>query len=233
MKSVQRDTTDVRARMLVPALLDARDRMPDAAAPWLTAMTDWDYRMDPDSRAALAFYWFYHYFRAATWSDDFSAVLDVEDTEGWWPQEWVLVTLPPDDEFFDGDRAAVMADAMAKAVDRIESEGWQRFGDYQQTTIDHPFGGQLPALNYPRYPVGGTGFTVSNVHEGAGAGSSWRQVSPMDGESSSVIPGGNDGSYFSEHYDDQLKLWADGEYKPMRFETPTDGDTIEFGGDGA
>jgi penicillin amidase len=232
MKDVQRDTHDVRARMLVPALLDARDRMPDAADPWLDAMADWDYRMDPDSRAALAFDRFYEAFRAATWADDFDAALDgVEDTEGWWPQEWVLVTLPPDDPYFDGDRAAVMADAMANAVEEIDEEGWSVYGDENTTAVDHPFGDQLSALNYPRYPVGGTAFTVFNVHDGAGAGSSWRQVSPMDGESSSVIPGGQDGSYFSDHYTDQLRMWADGKYKPMARETPDDGDTIEFGGE--
>ena len=83
-------------------------------------------------------------------------------------------------------------------------------------------------LNYPRYPTDGSAFTVFNVHEGASAGSSWRQVSPMDGPSSSVIPGGQSGSYFSPHYDDQLRTWADGEYKRMAFETPSDGRTVEF-----
>jgi penicillin amidase len=48
--------------------------------------------------------------------------------------------------------------------------------------------------------------------------------------SSSVIPGGQSASYFSDHYDDQLKMWADGEYKEMSFETPDDGETIEFTG---
>ena len=90
----------------------------------------------------------------------------------------------------------------------------------------------MSALNYPRYPTDGTAFTVFNVHDGASAGSSWRQVSPMDGESVSIIPGGQDGSYFSPHYDDQLERWADGEYKPMSFETPTEGARITFEEDG-
>jgi len=233
MADLQRDTLDVRARMLVPALLDARDRMPAAADPWLDALADWDYRMDPDSRAALAFARFYEQFRERTWGDEFADLLDVDDTEGWWPQEWVLVTLPDDDPFFDGDRAGVMAEAMAAAVEGIEADEVSVYGDANRTTIDHPFGGQLPALNYPRYPVGGSAFTVFNVHEGAGAGSSWRQLSPMDGESRSVVPGGQSGSYFSDHYDDQLRLWARGEYKPMSFETPDDGDTIAFRGEDA
>lgn len=38
------------------------------------------------------------------------------------------------------------------------------------------------------------------------------------GESVCVLPGGNSGEYFSEYYDDQLKLWVDGKYKSMRRE---------------
>jgi penicillin amidase len=55
----------------------------------------------------------------------------------------------------------------------------------------------------------------------------------MDAEmgSLSVIPGGQDGSYFSDHYHDQLRMWADDEHKEMSFETPDDGDVIEFRGD--
>jgi len=228
MASVQRDALDVRARMLVPAILSARDRTSSSADPWLDALSEWDYRMDRDSAAALAFHWFYEYFREETWSDEFKAVgLD----ESFWPQEWVLVTLPPDHEAFDGDRGAVVATAMDRAVSKIENEGWSVYGDYHRTTIDHPFGGQLSALNYPRYPTDGSGFTVFNTRDGLDAGSSWRQVSVIGGDSLSVLPGGQDGSYFSDHYHDQLRRWADGEYKPMSFETPDDGQTIDVRGE--
>jgi len=225
MQSLQRDTLDIRARMLVPALLDIRDQLSNAANRWLDAMADWNYRMNRDSQAALAFDRFYEAFREATWSDDFEALgLD----EGWWPQEWVLCTLPPDDHFFDGDRAAVLAGAMDRATARLNREDLAVYGDHNRTTIDHQFGGQVSALNYPRYPTNGTAYTVFNVHDSAGAGSSWRQVSPMNGDSVSVIPGGQSGSYFSAHYHDQLELWANGEYKPMSFVTPDSGDTLTF-----
>jgi penicillin amidase len=228
MESLQRDTLDVRARMLVPAILDARDRMPDAAESWLDALADWDYRMDRDSEAALAFDRFYEHFREATWADDFE---DYDLGERWWPQEWLLVTLPADDPFFDGDRAGVLATAMGSAVDEIQAEDWSVYGDVNATTIDHQFGGQVAGLNYARYPTDGTGYTVFNVHDDAEHGSSWRQVSPMAGESVSVIPGGQDGSYFSTHYDDQLRLWADGEYKPMAFAVPDQEPGVTFEGE--
>jgi penicillin amidase len=229
MQALQRDTLDIRARMLVPAVLDARERMPDAAAPWLDALDGWDYRMDRDSVAALVFDSFFEHFEAQTWENDFQEMaLD----SNYWPQEWLLVTLPPDDAFFDGDRAAVLATAMEAAAEELEEADWEVYGDRQRTTIDHQFGSQVDALNYPRYSTDGSGATVFNVHEDADAGSSWRQVSPMAGESTSVIPGGQSGDYFSPHYADQLERWADGQYKPMSFEVPDDGDRIDFQGGG-
>ena len=210
MQALQRDTVDVRARQLVPALLDARDRMPDAADPYLDALADWDSRLDRDSTAALFFRFFYEAFREETWRDEYE---DLGLDSSYWPQEWVLTTLPPDADAFGGDRAAVLNDAVAAAVDRLASEDWEVYGDYNRTVIDHPFGGQVGALNYPRYPTDGGSFTLMNFRKEGGAGSSQRTVYPMDGETVTVLPGGNDGSYFSEHYDDQLRLWADGEYR--------------------
>lgn len=225
MADLQRDTLDVRARRLVPAILEARDRAPDRAAAYLDALADWDYRVEPDSEAALVFVFTLAAFERRTWAADFEERgLD----DGFWPRQWVLLDLPADDPAFDGDRAGVLARAVGDAVDRIEAAGYEVYGDYSRTTIDHQFGDQVPALNYPRYPVGGTGETVFNVHEDASAGSSWRQLSPMDGDSRSVIPGGQDGSVFSEHYADQLGLWAEGEYKPMRFAVPDREPTLTF-----
>jgi penicillin amidase len=228
MKSVQRDTLDLRAGMLVPAILEVADRLSAAADPWIEALSEWDIRMDRSSAAALVFSRFYEEFREITWSE---GPVNLGLGEEFWPQEWVLVHLPPDDPFFDGDRASVLVEAMERAVEEIESEGHSEYGDVHRTTIDHQFGDQVPALNYPRYPTDGTGYTVFNVREDADSGSSWRQISDMDGTSLSVLPGGQDGSYFSEHYDDQLKLWADGEYKQMRLEAPADGDVITFRGE--
>ena len=231
---LQTDTLDIRARMLVPEILDAREEMPEEAEPWLDALENWGYHMDRDSAAALVFQRWYDKFREATWTGFFreQGLDDAEFGESYWPSEWVLVNLAADgeaeDEVFDGDRAAVMADAMAEAVAEIDEEGWEVYGDYNRTTIDHPFGGEVAALNYPRYPTDGTGFTVKNFHDGAVVGASWRMISPMDDESLGIVPGGNDGSYFSAHYDDQLRMWADGEYKPLTGDVPDGEPTATF-----
>jgi penicillin amidase len=224
-RSLQTDTLSVRARMLVPAMLEARDEIvgasatPDTTGEWLDALVDWDYQMDPDSRGALLFIHFYEAFREATWADDFDA-LGLDDS--YWPQEWVLVTLPPDSDFFDGDRAAVMADAVATAIERIEEEGWETYGDYNVTAIDHPFGGSVPGLNYDRHAAGGAPMTVWAFSTERDHGASYRLLADFGGNSLDVIPGGNDGSPFGSSYEDQLAMWANGEYRQT--DDPPEGD---------
>jgi penicillin amidase len=207
-EELQLDTLDLRARAVVPAILDARDAMPDAAAPWLEAFEGWDYRMDRDSRAALAFKQFMRRFREITWSGFFG---DYDLDPRYWPSDRVLLDLPPDSEVFDGDRAAVMAEAMADAVDHIQREGWETYGDHNVTAIDHPLGALEPGLNYERLPTDGAGKTV-RVFSPRGFGPNYRLVADLAGETRSVLAGGNDGAYGADHYEDQLRLWADGEY---------------------
>jgi penicillin amidase len=191
--------------------------MPSKADEWLEALAEWDYRMERDSAAALVFKHVYDAFERLTWADDFE---EAGLSEAFWPQEWVLVTLPADSDFFDADRAAVLAEAMGDAVDTIESAGWETYGDYNVTAIDHPFGEQVPGLNYARMPTNGTPETVWAFSTEGGYGASYRLVADFGGQSVDVIPGGNDGSVFSKNYEDQLKLWARGEYR--RLDDPPD-----------
>jgi penicillin amidase len=227
MLNLQTDALSVRARMLVPAILDARDRMPAAAGEWLDTLADWDYQMRPRSEAALFFRHLYDAFRERTWTDFFHGTGLGED---YWPQEWVLVTLPADSEVFDGDRAAVLADAAEEAVETIADAGWETYGDYNVTGIDHPFGGQVSGLNYERHPTSGTGETVWAFDTESDHGASYRLVADFGGESLDVIPGGNDGSPFSDSYQDQLPMWANGEYRRLDAVPGGDADvTIEEG----
>jgi penicillin amidase len=49
----------------------------------------------------------------------------------------------------------------------------------------------------------------------------------LDGEYWAILPGGNNERYFSEHYDDQLRRWANGEYRDLSRDV--EGDlTVEF-----
>jgi len=211
MRRLQRDTYSKPAEQLVDELVAAaegRDGLRDA----VETLRAWDYRMDRDSRAALVFSQWFDRFREATFADAFEAA---GLGERYYPNDWVLATLPADSRWFgDAGREATMVRALRAAVDDLADGA--TYGEHNTTAaITHPF--DQPFLNYSAYPTDGSAATLNNYRAESAVGSSWRMVCPMaeGGESVCVLPGGNSGDYFSEHYDDQLRMWADGEYKPM------------------
>jgi penicillin amidase len=224
MEEVQLDTRDERAALFADVVLDARDAMGERARDAADAIEDWDYRMDRDSRGALVFARFVEHYRSAV----FEETLDSAGLDGaYYPNDWVLLTLDADSFWFRDppagearERADVVATALDETAAELDEEGWNTYGDYNRTAIDHPFG--LGFLNYPRLPTDGSPATVRNFRVESGAGTSYRLLARFDGEPSlGVIPGGNDGDYFSEHYHDQLEAWADGEY--LELAATTDG----------
>ena len=211
VKRMHRDTFDGRAELLAPDLVAAaRDAGGlDGVAETLDG---WDGHMDRDSRAALVFArWFDHY-RRDLFADEFErAGLD----DSYYPSDWVIATLDAGSRWFgERSRADVMVDALRSTMDGIERDGHETYGDYNTTApITHPF--DLDFLNYPALPTDGSRQTVNNYAVSRPTGSSWRMICAMDGPSLGVIPGGNAGEYFSEHYHDQLRMWADVRYKSM------------------
>ncbi|WP_327051834.1 penicillin acylase family protein [Halomicrococcus gelatinilyticus] len=213
VKEMQADTLDGRAVDLVPELVDAA-RDADGLGSAVETLSSWDRRMDRDSRGALLFVHWFDAFREEALGDAFEAAgLDEE----YYPRDWVVAHLDGGRWFGDGDRATAMVDALRTAVETVESEGYETYGDYNDTSaITHPFDQSF--LNYPALPTDGSSHTVDNYRVEDAVGSSWRMVCPMDGESAAVLPGGNSGDYFSDHYRDQLRAWADVEYRPMPLE---------------
>ena len=210
VKEMQADTLDGRAVDLVPELVDAASDADDLQSA-VGTLSSWDYRMDRDSRGALLFVHWFDAFREA-------AVGDVLDSAGlgeqYYPRDWVLAHLDGDRWFGEGDRTTAMVAALREAVETVESKGYETYGDYNDTgAITHPFDQSF--LNYPALPTDGSSHTVNNYRIDSAVGSSWRMVCPMDGDSVAILPGGNSGDYFSDHYRDQLRAWADVEYRSM------------------
>ncbi|WP_265111370.1 penicillin acylase family protein [Halosolutus halophilus] len=216
-RDVQSDTRDGRADQLVADLLaaiDAREEISDRIDDAAEALDDWDHRMDRDSEGALLF---------ARWIDRFRDYVlepvfeDAELDESYYPRDWVLATLSDDSAVFDDrSRADAMVAALEAAIDEIDDEGWETYGDWNTTgPVQHPFGGEAPFLNYEERPADGSSATVKNYRVDAAVGSSWRMVVEPGGDATAILPGGNSGDYFSTHYDDQFGRWLDNDQKPM------------------
>jgi penicillin amidase len=236
-RALQSDVRDGRAAELVPELVEAvRDRTdPDPALVDAgDALDGWDYRMRRDSRAALIFARYLPEFRERVFGPAFS---DADLGESYYPSDWTLARLPDDDPLFDGrSRGDLAVAALRDALDEIGStdSDWDRYGDYNTTrAMTHPLGGEAPFLNYDELPADGSPATVKNYRVESSVGSSWRMVVRPGTDATAVLPGGNSGDYFSEHYDDQLRRWLDNDQRPMplggggepavRFEPSTEG----------
>ncbi|WP_049899546.1 penicillin acylase family protein [Halococcus agarilyticus] len=214
VKELQRDTLDLRAEALVPLLVEIARAADDTAeiGQYVDALDDWDRRMERDSLAALLFTRWFDEYRERVFGPTFE---EHDLGSSYYPNDWVLQHLGPDSRWFEGrSRAGVMLDALDAAIEEIEDAEYDTYGGYNTTgAMDHPLG--LDFLGYPALPTDGSRATVNNYAVENPTGSSWRMVCPMDGPSQGVVPGGNSGSYYSGHYDDQLELWADTEYKSM------------------
>ena len=214
-RDLQLDTVDARYDLFRPIVEEAIeagiDADEDVDAPTAESLLPWDGEMRPDAAEPLLFDQWLRSFRERTFDGAFAdAGLPADFPR---PNDWVLGNLPADSEWFDGDRGAAAADAMAKSRERIDAEGWETYGDWNRVRFTHPF--DQPFLNYDRIPTAGSAGSVRNFHSEASTGSSWRMIVTFDGDSRAVLPGGNSGVYVSPHYDDQLSMWANGEYKSM------------------
>ncbi|PHQ38786.1 peptidase S45 [Halorubrum persicum] len=217
-RALQRDVRDARAAQLVPDLVAAVEAAAgdpsDRAVAAADALADWDYRMERDSCAALVFARWLARFRRLAFEPTFGAV-DLDET--YHPNDWVLATLSADDPVFaDRSRAETMVAALEASLAAIDDAGWEVYGDWNSTrSITHPLGGEAPFLNYDELPADGSRATVMNYRVDDAVGSSWRMVVRPGTDATAVIPGGNSGDFFSDHYDDQLRAWLENDQKPM------------------
>jgi len=79
-------------------------------------------------------------------------------------------------------------------------------------------------FNRGPFPVGGSFHTPANMSYlmtepyGVTHSAPWRYMVDLAGHRAyDALAGGNSGHLLSEHYDDQIQMWLDGEYKPMIF----------------
>ncbi len=221
-RGLQSDVRDGRAPELVPEVVaavrdeaggdasDSDQSLVDAA----DTLDEWDYRMARGSRAALLFARYLPQFRERVFGPAFT---DADLGEAYYPSDWTLARLPDDDPLFDGrSRATLAVRALGDALEEIDDEGWETYGDYNTTrAMDHPLGGEAPFLNYGDLPADGSPATVKNYRVESAVGSSWRMVVRPGTDAAAVLPGGNSGDYFSDHYDDQLRRWLDNDQRPM------------------
>ena len=213
LRTLARDRYDGRAEQLVEPLVETartpgESRLDEAA----DLLEDWDYRMSADSRAALLFVRWFDTYRNEILADAFDEFgLD----ESYYPSDGAIAHLPRDSHWFGPrGRARTMRVALRDTLAEIDASDADVYGDIAHTgRIEHPLG--LDFLGYPEHPRGGSGQTVWNFAPEGPWGGSWEMHADFDGKLLGLLPGGNSGRYFSPHYDDQIRRWANGRYREL------------------
>jgi penicillin amidase len=125
--------------------------------------------------------------------------------------------------------AAAFRDAVAELAGKLgeDASRW-RWGDLHTVTFRHQLGTRKLLerfVNRGPFPVGGSGNAPAGMAYplaepfGVTLGPAWRfSVDLADYSAAGILAGGSSGHPFSPHYDDQLALWLNGEYREMLFD---------------
>ena len=221
-KRLQHDEVSIPGRQLIAILRETRIERADLQ-PFLTLLRDWDGVMRKDSAAAALF----EFWLTKLPAEVFRRRVSAEQ----WP--FIATRIPIErliEEVKSGGETAAIERSLAAAVTEARAKlgedlkSW-RWGKIHTAPFTHPLAtnderrGLLDLASIER---GGDGNTVNNTsgtNFRQNHGASFREildVSDWDRSVATSVPG-QSGQPGSRHYDDLLKLWADGRYFPLLY----------------
>lgn len=243
MRDIQYDHYDKCAESFLPILLAAAKNDDGIDALGRTALVElegWKYLCTPDAVAPTIWLEWFTAYRTAVWADEWAS-RGAPLVDGSWgfsgnnrrePMLEVLERMTreePRSQWFD-DRATPAVedrDDIARAAFRTalamlqmkygaELKNWT-WGRSNVLKIDSLT--QNPALAREGGPVVGNEFTLNPGGKlgSVGSGASWRMMVDLAKPSGSVgiYPGGQSEDPMSPWYDDQMAIWARGQYLPL------------------
>jgi len=165
LRTVGRDTYDGRAADFVPDLVAAaRAGEDDALAEAADLLEEWDYHMDPDSRAALLFDLWTEQYRERLFADLYEVV---DLSEAAQPTPATIAALPDDSRWFGpAGREATMRRALADALAERDEIDAETYGDRSHT--GHIASSRIPSTSAAARA--GRSRTTAGRRRGAGAG---------------------------------------------------------------
>jgi penicillin amidase len=244
MMAIQNDAHDKAAEVFVPVLLSVLRRI-DAWEPFskrvIQKLEEWDFVADLDAIGPVIWLRWLQHYRAAVWDDEWEP-RGIKKRGGSWgftgnnrrePMLEVLEYITrehPNSIWFDDRRTPeresrdeIALRSFHTAVASLKKEfsnGIDRWTWKRINVLRIPSLSRQEAMARTGGPVSGTCFTVNpggNIGH-VGGGASWRMIVDFGrtGGSVGVYPGGQSEDPTSEHYDDQIELWARGRYVPLR-----------------
>jgi len=246
LAAIQGDLCSLQADLLVEALLTPflhafQGEVKEVAE----RLVCWDRRQEADSREAALFHVFYRRLLEGLFKEKLDR-LDPGLFERYFSIFHIPISaadtilVQKDRDFFGEEPVRIIEGALKKAIEELERRvgkdrsRW-RWGMIHPLTLRHPLSrgrdwlsrllDRLFQLNRGPFPHPGDGMTpnlaaffLTESFE-VMVGPSYRQLIDLDDPNRSlwIVAGGASGDPRSIHYADQIPLWRQGRYLPMRF----------------
>ena len=245
LQTMQADTFDPVAPILVPLLVDAvaaqggpNDTVSRDA---LQVLADWDYRADVDSSGAAIFEAFWNHLLQNTFNDDLPKEFAVEggdrwmevvrriandEASAWWDDQATPDAVETRDQTMTRSFADAAKELRAQLGKDVSAWTWGRLhsATFRNDTLGTSGIGLIESLfNRGPFPTGGgesivnaTGWDVGKSYEVTWL-PSLRMVVDLSNLDASltVHTTGQSGHAYHPHYVDMAPLWATGKYYPM------------------
>lgn len=247
LKAVQNDTYSVAARGILPTILaivehaEKEGKLNEIEKEAVRVLKSWNMRYDIDSAGAVVFHFLVHHIMKEGVGDELGEHF-VGYTEV--PDHWTFLKIfinNPASCFWDNiktsekeTREIIINRALKSAVAHAQSKlgsspkKW-KWGNIHKLEYVHPVGMVKPfniLYNMGPYPVGGEAHIVNRMKTHFGKmdfnitsiPSTRRLIIIGEPDNSySILPAGNSGNLKSQHYDDQVKMYIEGQYRKLNF----------------
>ncbi len=244
---IQNDSVSAHARKVFPVLLQIvkKQQSDDRAARLIAFLEEWDFSETP-TNAAAAFYnvWFVKlaestlkdemgdslYKRFTHWSNflirSMERLIHTPDSK-WWDN-----VETPGTETRDQVVLRTFEETVQELTEQLgEGPGFWEWGRLHRLTLRHVLGQKAPLstiFNRGPFPIAGSPNTIPKAEfsftepYSVTVGASMRQIVDLAQPRTAyrVLPGGQSGQPFSDHYDDQIPLWLTGQYRKTTLERP-------------
>ena len=245
MQRFQFDAHDKAAEVFTPVLVEILSKVSALNAAELQALNilrGWDFVFRPETTAGTIWNRWFERYRHAVWDDEWKSRGIVQPTGSWGysgdnqrepalevleqmtrenpSAVWFDDRTTPQRETRDDIAIASFRDAVADLIRQLGPDPLLWIWGTANRFAPEPLSAD-PASARGGQVLHGGPFTLNPGGKGEGvpSGASWRQVVDLAdlGRSVGIYPGGESGNPASPHYDDQLALWAKGEYAPLWF----------------
>lgn len=214
MFELQNDNYSILAEKVTPLLLKYKA---DKTDKFYQLLSTWNYKLEPESKAASLFQIWWHFMYQYTWS-----TLN-EVPELLYPSQERTMQLLLEADQLSGkvphsyDLKTIINTSLSRAKDSLlkaESMGMSWY-KVKNTSIRHLT--KLPAFSYSNLKIGGWGNTINATKSTHGP--SWKMVVEMTNKINAhgIYPGGQSGNLGSKYYGQFINDWANGKYYQLKF----------------